>query len=193
MLPLVEVDVIACNGSSSEACGFVSLVSSSVSESGDFIVDEIAAYLSGVTGPFKSIVFDGVQYEVHSTKAIPSQCSVKVNAFRLRLFSCDTCAGQIFTGVIPADCDEDSEGVGSGTAVNFSMRHLTTTTKVINDSVTHLETYELMFEGRPNLNSDNIVTGCGKSFKVKSIENKDDIRKPLRAVAEVTPFPRATV
>lgn len=193
MIPLVELTVRSCNGTPSTACGYVAIVGTDTDESGKFKIVNLVAYVTGTLGTVDEIDFDGATFVVFSQKDLPSTCSTKLSAFRIILSGCDTCTGQLFTGVTPADCDDDSEAVGAGTAVNFSARHLSTATKVINDSVTHLETYELMFEGRPNLNSDNIVTGCSKSFKIKSIENKDDIRKPLRAVAEVTPFPRATV
>lgn len=194
MIPLVEVTITACDNSTTTECAYLSVVSSTLSESGDYVTDELSAYISGEIASAKQITFDGLTYTIHSTKVLKQTCSTKVNAFRTYLSSCDECNGFIHTATQPTSCTDDSTNIGTGTAATFSVRHINTATKVLAAGlVGHVQTYELVFSGRPELNSDNVVV-CGSArYKIKEVFNKDDIRKPLRATAELTPLPRADV
>ena len=192
MIPVVEVTLTACDNSTSTACGYVS-ISSEISEGGDYLTEQLIGYLDSELGNMKSITYDGDVFSVFSRKFLPQTCSTKFTAYRSYPVSCDVCTGLLRTAATPRDCD-DSTLAMTGTAVTFAARHINTATKTFTGGlVSHIQVYELVFSTRPELNSDNIVT-CGSStYKIKEVHNKDDLRKPLRAIAEVTPRPRASI
>lgn len=194
MIPLVELTITACDNSTSTECAYLSVVSSKLSESGDYVTDELSAYIPSEIGLAKQVTFDGLTYTVHSSRAVKQTCGTMISAFRTYLSSCDTCNGFIHTATQPISCSDDSTNIGAGTPAVFSARHISTATKALAAGlVGHVQTYELVFSGRPELNSDNVVV-CGSTrYKIKEVFNKDDIRKPLRATAELTPLPRASV
>jgi len=78
-------------------------------------------------------------------------------------------------------------------AVRFSARHISTDSRRRGDIVSHTESYELMFEGSPELTTDMVIEGCGKLYKIREIRSQSDIRRPMRVLAEVSTRPRADI
>lgn len=193
MIPVVEVTLTACDNSTSTACGYVS-ISSEISEGGDYLTEELVSYLDGELGNMKTVTYDSDSYSVFSRKYLPQTCSTKYVAYRSYPASCDVCSGTLYSAPTPLDCDDDTLALGSGTAVTFASRHINTATKSYPGGLlSHVETHELTFSTRPALNSDSIVTCGSTKYKIKEVKNQDDLRKPLRAVAEITVRPRASV
>lgn len=194
MMPSSGVTLLDCAGNSHEVCAYVAAVTAGISEDGSTMTAKVVAVVNGNIGfDARTLVFDGTDYTVFATKAVPSACTTKVEAFRIMLTGCDVCDGYIVNAVIAEDCDDDTLDTYGGTEVRFAARHVSTDSRKRGDIVSHVENYELSFEGRPELTTDMIILGCGKTYKIREVRTQTDIRRPLRAMAQVTTSPRAEV
>lgn len=195
MIPITAVKLVDCEGVQEEVCARVAAVTASVADDGGMQVAKVTAVIDQLVDMnVQALMLDEVEYRVLATKQVPAACITKVEAFRTVLTGCGVCDGYIRNALIVDDCDQDSLDFDAGsTAVRFTARHLKTETRKITDILTHIETYELTFEGFPLLNTDNIVDGCGKLFKVRDVMRRGGVLRPQQVIAEVTTRPRANI
>lgn len=195
MIASTPVTLVECDGVQYESCAFVASTAASVSEDGNTMVSKVTAIFHEILPAHaRYLVVDEVQYTVLAIKKVTSACITKVEAFRTMLIGCDACDGVILTSLIVEDCDEDSLDTEPNTEeVRFSAKHLSTETRKLGDILTHIETYELSFEGSPELTTDHLIEGCGRIYKVREVLGRGDVQRPMRVVAEVTTRPRARV
>jgi hypothetical protein len=194
MMPASAVTLLDCTGASHEVCAYVAAVTAGMSDDGSTMIAKVTAVVSGAIGfQARTLVFDETEYTVFATKQVPSACTTKVEAFRVMLRGCDVCDGVAKTLAVPESCDEDSTDSYGALAVRFSARHISTDSRRRGDIVSHTESYELMFEGSPELTTDMVIDGCDKLYKIREIRSQSDIRRPMRVLAEVSTRPRANI
>lgn len=192
MIPASSVTLLDCAGSAHEVCAYVAAVTAGMSEDGATMTAKVTAMVNGsIDFNVRSLLFQGAEYTVYASKHVVSACTTKLEAFRVMLTGCDVCDGTLLSAVIPEDCDEDSLDTYGGESIRFAARHISTESRKRGDIVSHTENYELTFEGRPDLNSDMVIDGCGKRYKIREVRLQSDIRRPMRAMAEVSTRPRA--
>ena len=192
MMPASSVTLLDCTGASHEVCAYVAAVTAGISEDGATMTAKVTAVVNGsIDFEVRSLLFQGAEYIVFGVKNVVSACTTKLEAFRIMLTGCDVCDGLLLSSVIPEDCDEDSLDTYGGEPIRFAARHISTESRKRGDIISHTESYELTFEGRPSLNSDMQIDGCGKRYKIRELRLQTDIRRPMRAMAEVSTRPRA--
>ncbi len=195
MIPQVELQFKDCSGVLLEPqCGYVAVVSSELDPTGSFTTDQLVAYVNGIVDQASAVIFDEVQYNVLERKVLPATCSTKVTAYRTYPSGCSACTGQLHLATSPVACTDNSTSTTLVGSIVFSARHVNTATKAYPGGlVSHVETYEIYTESTYPINSDNYIIGCGKTYKVKQVLERDSIKLPTKIIAEVTPRPRASI
>lgn len=195
MIPVTAIKLVDCEGVQEEVCARVAAVTASVADDGGMQVAKVTAVIDQLVDTnVQSVLIDEVEYRVLASKQVLPACRTKLEAFRTVLTGCGVCDGYIRNALIVEDCEEDSLDFDAGSQeVRFSARHVRTDTRKLSDILTHIETYELTFEGFPSLNTDHIVQGCDKLYKVREVVRRGGILRPMQVLAEVTTRPRANI